>query len=117
MIQMEYAAPLAHKPELPDGSEVPYTINLIGPTPFPTPGNPAMRIQYTLAKPGDVNIEVFNVIGQKVKTVFNGHDEGPIGVRWWDGTNINQKPAASGQYFLRFAYEDQSEIRKIILLR
>jgi len=117
MIRMEYAAPLNYKPEPPDDSKIPFTINLIGPTPFPTPGNPAMRVQYTISKPGRVKIEVFNVLGQKIRTVFDGYDQGPIGVRWWDGTNMNQKPVASGQYFLCFAYNERSEIRKIVLLR
>jgi hypothetical protein len=116
MIKMEYSAPLYHKPAQTD-HQLPYTINLIGPSPFPTPGNPAMRIQYTLKKAGRVRIEIFNILGELVKTVFSGYDQGPIGVCWWDGTNNRQNQVASGQYFLRFSFNSMSEIRKILVLR
>ncbi len=116
LIKMEYQAPLHNKPARTD-DKVPYTINFLGPTPFPTPGNPAMRIQYTLGKPGQVKIEIFNILGEVVKIVFNGYEQGPLGVHWWDGTNNNQNQAASGQYFLRFTFNNQGESRKILILR
>jgi hypothetical protein len=117
LIKMSYDAPLHYKPEQPDNIHIPYTINLIGPNPFPTPGNSSLRIQYTLEKPGQVNITIFNILGEKIKTVFAGYEQGPIDVQWWDGTNNNQKQVASGQYFVRFTYNKLSEVRKILLLR
>ncbi len=117
LIKMEYSAPLHNKPQQTDDTKVPYTINYIGPTPFPTPGNSVMRIQYTLEKPGQLKIEIFNILGEVVKTVFNGYDQGPIGVRWWDGTNNDRNPVASGPYFLRFTYNNLGESRKIMILR
>jgi hypothetical protein len=113
LIKVEYNAPLHNKP----GTTIPYTINLIGPNPFPTPGNSSMRIQYTLEKPGQVSIDIFNILGEKIKTIFNGYEQDLVGIRRWDGTNTNQSPVASGQYFLRFKYNGLSETRKILLLR
>jgi hypothetical protein len=117
LIKIEYNAPLHNKPAQTDNDQVPYTITLLGPTPFPTPGNSAMCIQYTLKKPGQVKIEIFNLLGEVVKTVFNGYDQGPLGVRWWDGTNNDKNQVASGQYFLRFTFNKQGESRKILVLR
>jgi hypothetical protein len=117
LIRMEYNAPRHNKPQQADDFKVPYTIDIIGPSPFPSPGNSALRIQYTLENPGLLKIEIFNILGELVRTVFNGYDHGPIGVRWWDGTNNNHHQVASGQYFLCFRFEGFMEVRKVLFLR
>jgi hypothetical protein len=117
MINMTYLAPLWHKPPEEITSPNRYTIEVLGPTPFPVPGNPNLRIQYTLQEAGQVKIQVFNILGQKVSTIFDGFEPGPIGFQTWDGKNQNLQPVASGQYFLRFESGGQSEIRKIIIMR
>jgi hypothetical protein len=117
MLNMTYLAPLWHKSSAKISSPDTYTLEVLGPTPFPVPGNPNLRIQYTLKKAGQVKIQVFNVLGQKVSTIFDGFDPGPIGIQTWDGNNQNLQPVSSGQYFLRFEFAGQSEIRKIIVMR
>jgi hypothetical protein len=117
MININYLAPLRHKPVQNETPPYMFTLERVGPTPFPVPGNPNLRIQYTLEKAGNLKIEMYDILGQKVATIFDGYDRGPIGVKWWDGRNQVQEEVASGQYFLNFSFEGQSEVRKILVLR
>ena len=50
---------------------------------FPNPFNPTTTISYSIAKPGNVSIEVFDILGQKVTTLFDGQREaGTYSINW-----------------------------------
>ena len=50
---------------------------------YPNPFNPSTTITYTIAKTGNAILEVFNVLGQKVDTLFDGYREtGTYSIRW-----------------------------------
>ena len=117
MINMDYLAPLRHKPTENEKPPYLFTLERVGPTPFPVPGNPNLTLQYKLEKAGHVKIDIYDILGQRVITVFDGFEQGPIAIKRWDGRNQAAQQVASGQYFLKFEFEDQMEIRKIIVLR
>ena len=49
----------------------------------PNPFNPSTTITYSIAKPGHVSLEVFDILGQKVTTLFEGHrDAGTFSINW-----------------------------------
>ncbi|NLI15740.1 MAG: T9SS type A sorting domain-containing protein, partial [candidate division Zixibacteria bacterium] len=75
------------------------------------------NIEFALPKGGNVSIEVFNVLGQKVKTLISEYkDAGTYSVRW-DGTNNNGMAVPSGVYFYRMVTEGFSQTNKMIMLR
>ena len=50
---------------------------------YPNPFNPLTTIIYSIAKPGHVTLEVFNILGQKVTTLFEGYrDAGSYSINW-----------------------------------
>jgi hypothetical protein len=84
---------------------------------YPNPFNPNTSIQFILEEPDKVEIEVYNLKGQKVRTLVNGrYDSGEFTVNW-NGKNDYDKDEVSGIYFYKMRTSSRSQIRKMILLR
>ncbi|MBL7959701.1 fibronectin type III domain-containing protein [bacterium] len=73
---------------------------------YPNPFNPNTNIKFELARSGDVKLQVFNVLGQKVSTLVNGFRETGIYHVEWDGKDERGFQAASGIYFYRLWVKD-----------
>jgi hypothetical protein len=68
---------------------------------YPNPFNPSTRIRFALPVESRVTLVVYNMIGQRVKTLVRSTLEaGYLNVEW-DGTNDAAQRLASGVYFLR----------------
>jgi len=68
---------------------------------YPNPFNPATTIGYSMAKGGNVELIVFNVLGQKVRTLVHENvGAGQHSVRW-DGKDALGNVVSSGVYFYR----------------
>ena len=79
---------------------------------YPNPFNPETIIRYTLNKSSEVKMEVFNVLGKKVKTLVNKYQaEGAYSV------TFNPTNFASGVYYYRLITRDNSSVKKMIFLR
>ena len=92
------------------------------PNPFPrTPGrkgNPTTWIYFELAQPGHVTLTVYNVIGQKVRTLVDKNL--PAGVNysvWWNGKDDLGRNVGSGIYLYRLTSNGRTLTRKMMLLR
>jgi hypothetical protein len=79
-------------------------------------------IHYQLPKAATVKIEIFNTLGQKVKTLVN-HESQSAGfyVAEWDGRNDAGTPVVSGIYFYHLetisGADGFAKTRKMILMR
>ncbi len=84
---------------------------------YPNPFNPETEIAYTLSSPEIVQIQIYNIGGQVVRTFEMGHQTpGSHSVRW-DGRNENGEPAASGIYFFRIDAGQDNVTNRMVLLR
>ena len=117
MMDITYAAPLHLKPDSDNDQPLSFSIDQSGPSPFPTPGNLVFTILYTISQPGNLNVTIYDILGRKVAVLFKGYKSGPAGFLQWDGKNELGSDVASGSYYLRFQYENQSDHRKIIVIR
>jgi len=79
---------------------------------FPNPFNPTTQINYYIPKRSLVRLTVYNILGQKVKTLFYG-DEAPG--RY--SITFNGEQYASGVYFYRLRAGDYVQTKKMILLK
>ncbi len=69
----------------------------------PNPFNPSTALTFELPRAGDLRLEVFNALGQRVKTLASGlHQPGIYRVAWHGMTDTG-KPAGSGVYFARLS--------------
>ena len=85
---------------------------------YPNPFNPSTTIEYQLPTRGNIQIKVYNSIGQLVKALVDGKYEEPgnhsIG---WDGRNNAGDPVSSGTYFYQIRVDDQMQAKKMLLLK
>jgi immune inhibitor A len=84
---------------------------------FPNPFNPRTQIAYTLAKSDKVKIEIFNLLGEKVKTLVEERQNSGFHLVSWDGKNERGKELASGIYLYRLIAGKYQETKKMMLLR
>jgi hypothetical protein len=84
---------------------------------YPNPFNPTTRINYTNALESFVNLTVFDVSGNFVKTLVNAHQPNGVHSLQWDGTNELGKKMPSGNYFIKIKIGEFTQSRKMILLK
>jgi len=84
---------------------------------YPNPFNPTTTIEFVLARSGQVKIEIFNILGEKVRILVDRHFKTGRYLKHWDGKNDSGKEVSSGVYLCRFQTKDFSETKKMILLR
>jgi hypothetical protein len=90
---------------------------------YPNPFNPTTVIEFSIA-PGeggagmrDVTLEVYNVLGQKVRSLMNGKMAvGPHKIEW-DATSESGERVASGIYLYRLQVGAESQTRKMVFLK
>jgi hypothetical protein len=85
---------------------------------FPNPFNPETTIKYNLAEGANVNLRIYNVVGQVVRTlVAESQSAGRYSVRW-NGTDDRGAPVSSGIYFYQLSAGTQfQDVKKLMLLK
>ena len=92
-------------------SSVPETIQLY--ENYPNPFNPSTQIVFELPEAEEITLEVFNVVGQRVKILEDGRlPAGRHSVEWVAGSNI-----ASGVYFYRLSTSEEQKTRKMMIMK
>lgn len=84
---------------------------------YPNPFNPGTVIRFDLGEPGRVSLTVYNILGQKVRTLIDRPMAAGSQEARWDGLDNSGRPAASGIYLYRLVTANYDETRKMILLR
>ncbi len=84
---------------------------------YPNPFNPQTTIDFQTAGDGIVEIAVFNMLGQKVKTLFSGFRAKGNGRVVWQGDTDKGVRASSGVYFYELRSATTTLRRKMLLLR
>jgi len=84
---------------------------------YPNPFNAATVVRFSMPHDGRVRLEVFDVLGRKVRTLLD--DVKPLGLYAvdWDGTGDNGTPVSTGVYFYRIQTADYSKTRSMLLLK
>jgi C1A family cysteine protease len=91
-------------------NSVPKTYNLA--QNYPNPFNPSTIIKFALPKPERVNIDVYNIMGQKIETVLNE----PMRAGYHE-IEFNAQNLSSGVYFYRIEAGEFQQVKKMILLK
>ena len=85
---------------------------------YPNPFNPTTTIQYALPQAADVELTVYNVFGQPVRTLVAEHQSAGRYAVEWDATNDSGHSLSSGMYFYRLqAGGAFLEVKKMLLLK
>ncbi len=84
---------------------------------YPNPFNPETNIEFRLPSATNVTLEVYNLLGQKVKTLVSDYREAGYHTVRWNGTNDSGDLVPSGVYFYRMTAGDFVKTNKMIMLR
>ncbi len=68
---------------------------------YPNPFNPTTEIKYDLPQPGEVTLTIFNIVGQRVRTLVDGPKTAGYHSVRWDGKDDFGNEVASGVYVYR----------------
>jgi len=84
---------------------------------YPNPFNASTNIEISLPRSTDVTVDIYNILGQNVYSLYNGYLSYGNHLLNWDGYLQNGLSAPSGIYFCRMAAGSTSEVKKMVLLR
>jgi hypothetical protein len=84
---------------------------------FPNPFNPSTQIRFSLGRREHVVLEVFDILGRRVRTLVSEFMEPGTRSVIWDGTNDQRVRVSSGVYLYRIIAGDFVQTRKLLLLQ
>ena len=84
---------------------------------FPNPFNTETVITFSLSRSGNVKIEIFNILGQKVRDLVDEELSAGYKQVVWDGRDNAGKTVASGVYLYQLKAGGFTEAKRMILLK
>ena len=116
---LDTALKVAVEKRLAEPKEIPFAFVLY--QNYPNPFNSSTRIDYQVAdvegRAAIVLVQVFNLLGEKIKTLATGrHPSGRYTVTW-DGTDDRGTKVPSGTYYYRLISGDYLSAKRMILLK
>jgi len=84
---------------------------------LPNPFNPATTLRYTLPARTQVRLDIYNVLGQEVRTLVQQEQEPGFYTLTWDGLDQAGQPAASGVYFGRLQAGQHRRLVRMLLTK
>jgi hypothetical protein len=85
---------------------------------FPNPFNPDTRISFALEDDGPAQITIYNLKGNKIRTIFDEIVEADmVQSAYWDGTDENGKTVATGVYLYRLRTNSTSYTKRMLLMK
>ena len=85
---------------------------------FPNPFNPTTTLRFNLSRPASVHLSIHDSQGRRVRALLAGEalSEGPHEILW-DGRGDSGFPAPSALYLARLTVEEETQSRKLLLLK
>jgi hypothetical protein len=83
----------------------------------PNPFNSSTLIEYSLPNAARVTVEIFNLLGQRIRSLVNGEQTVGYHAVEWDGRSDSGHEMATGVYFYRVTAGDHVEVKKMLLLK
>ncbi len=92
---------------------------------YPNPFNQSTKIEFTLAKSGFINLNIYDILGRKIRSLISEKVSSGYKSVLWDGKNDSGKDVASGIYFYQLKVEnpasggvgDFTDAKKLVLLK
>ena len=83
----------------------------------PNPFNPSTKISFSLPEAATVTLEVYNILGQKVVTLFSGDLPAGYHNMKWDATDEFGQYVGSGVYLFRLQAGTFTQVKKMMLMK
>lgn len=105
------------------GTDIPLPTGFLLAQNYPNPFNPTTTIEYTIGSFDDgsfgkhVQLEIYNVLGQLVRTLVDGERSPGSYREEWDATNTSGQRISSGVYLYRLQVGNENQTKKMLLLK
>lgn len=84
---------------------------------YPNPFNPSTSIRFAVPQASQVQLSVYDILGRKVTTLLDNRVESGTHMVSWNGRDDASLPVASGTYFIKLSSQDQTQARRVVLLK
>lgn len=84
---------------------------------IPNPFNPETHISFAVPSAGPVRLDIYNALGQRIETLWNGPLAAGHYAMQWNGRDQQGRPAASGVYIYRLESANQTMAKRMVLVR
>lgn len=84
---------------------------------FPNPFNSSTLISYYLLKKGEVKLEIYNILGQRIRILAEKEEEPGLKIISWEGKDDRGLSVPTGIYFYRLTAQDFVETKKMVYLK
>jgi hypothetical protein len=84
---------------------------------YPNPFNPSTKFMFSILSPGNVSLEVFDILGRKINTIYSGYTAAGNYELNWFAADEKGSSLAGGIYFVRLRHIDMSKTIKINLIK
>ncbi|HCV25607.1 MAG TPA: hypothetical protein DGN59_19290 [Candidatus Latescibacteria bacterium] len=84
---------------------------------YPNPFNPSTEIRFEIPTARDVQLRIYNQLGQTVRTLVDNRMKAGTYALEWDGQDQMGRSVASGVYFYNLEAGDFNQIRKMTLVK
>ncbi len=96
-------------------SQLPEQISLM--QNYPNPFNATTQIQFSLNTSDDVTLSVYDLLGRKITTLYDGALNAGTHSITWNGTNESGEVVSSGVYFYRLETSESTTSKQMLLLK
>ena len=79
---------------------------------YPNPFNPSTEIEFALPEASNVNLAIYNVMGQRVAVLADGYMDAGVHNVTWEADGF-----ATGMYFYRLTTDSFTQTRKMLLVK
>ena len=85
---------------------------------YPNPFNPSTTIEFSIQNESKINLSIYNIKGQRIKTLVNNEFTKGNHSIIWDGINEYNNPVCSGIYYYKLKVNGKTEsVKKCLLLK
>jgi hypothetical protein len=84
---------------------------------YPNPFNASTKIAYTIKKDGYTSLKIYDLLGNRVTTLFEGEQTSGLYEFYWNGADSRDNPVPSGIYMIRLEFDQWVFTRKMVLVK
>ena len=84
---------------------------------YPNPFNPNTTIDYYIPEANNINLSIFNIRGEKVRTLFKGYSNQGYHSIVWDGKSDSKSELPSGLYMVSFSFNNKVINNKVVKIK
>jgi hypothetical protein len=84
---------------------------------YPNPFNPVTTIRFDVPQESHIRMDIYNILGQRVRTLVNSDMQAGYHTIRWNGTNDMGKPLSSGMYIYRIHSSEFTSVKKLVLMK